>query len=82
MRSLQNGTTGDPGSIVSLPIDSIHKTKSKKRKKPQASNSNRSISKTLFEAYDNTEDILTKSAINLPNLQVLEWIERNVSFPI
>jgi hypothetical protein len=39
------------------------KTKSKKRKKPQASNSNRSVSKTLFEAYDNTEDILTKSAI-------------------
>ena len=39
------------------------KTKSKKRKKPQASNSNRSISKTLFEAYDNTEDILAKSAI-------------------
>jgi len=39
------------------------KTKSKKRKKPQASNSNRSVSKTLYEAYDNTEDILTKSAI-------------------
>jgi len=39
------------------------KTKSKKRKNPQASNSNRSVSKTLFEAYDNTEDILTKSAI-------------------
>jgi hypothetical protein len=39
------------------------KTKGKKRKKPQASNSNRSVSKTLFEAYDNTEDIPTKSAI-------------------
>jgi hypothetical protein len=39
------------------------KTKSKKRKKPQASNSNRSVSETLYEAYDNTEDILTKSAI-------------------
>ncbi len=39
------------------------KTKSKKSKKPQASNSNRSVSKTLFEAYDNTEDILTKSPL-------------------
>jgi hypothetical protein len=38
-------------------------TKSKKRKKPQASNSNRSVSITLFNAYDNTEDILTKSAL-------------------
>ena len=38
-------------------------TESKKRKKPQASNSNRSVSKTLFQAYDNTEDILTKSAL-------------------
>jgi hypothetical protein len=38
-------------------------TKSKKRKKPQASNSNRSVSKALFEAYANTEDILTKSAL-------------------
>lgn len=39
------------------------KAKSKKRKKPQASNSNRSVSKALFEIYDNTEDILTKTAI-------------------
>jgi hypothetical protein len=39
------------------------KTKSKKSKKPQASNSNRSVSKTLFGAYDNTEDILTKSPL-------------------
>ncbi len=39
------------------------KTKSKKRKKPQASNSNRSVSTSLFKAYDNTEDILTTSAI-------------------
>jgi hypothetical protein len=39
------------------------KTKSKKHKKSQASNSNRNVSKILFEAYDNTEDILTKSAL-------------------
>ncbi|MEP0812370.1 type V CRISPR-associated protein Cas12k [Trichocoleus sp. ST-U2] len=39
------------------------KTKSKQRKKPQASNSNRSVSKALFKAYDNTEDIPIKSAI-------------------
>lgn len=39
------------------------KTKSKKRKKTEASNSNRSVSKALFEAYHNTEDILTKTAI-------------------
>jgi len=39
------------------------KTKSKKRKKPQGSNSNRSVFQTLFDAYDNTEDILIKTAI-------------------
>jgi hypothetical protein len=38
-------------------------TKGKKSKKPQNSDSNRSISKTLFQVYDNTEDLLTKSAI-------------------
>lgn len=36
------------------------KTKGKKRK---SSESSRSLSKTLFEAYDNTEDILSRSAI-------------------
>lgn len=39
------------------------KTESKKRKNPQASNSNRSVFKAVFEAYHHTEDILTKTAI-------------------
>ncbi|MEW6499163.1 MAG: type V CRISPR-associated protein Cas12k, partial [Cyanobacteriota bacterium] len=52
-------------TLLASPNESTQptKTKSKKRKKPQASNSNRSVSKALFKAYDNTEDILTKSAI-------------------
>jgi len=39
------------------------KTKGKRSKKSKASDSNRSVSNTLFEAYDTTEDILIRSAI-------------------
>ncbi|AFZ20479.1 type V CRISPR-associated protein Cas12k [Allocoleopsis franciscana] len=38
-------------------------TKGKKSKKPQDLGSNRSISKTLFQVYDDIEDLLTKNAI-------------------
>jgi hypothetical protein len=38
-------------------------TKGKKSKKPQDLDSNRSISKTLFQVYDDTEDLLTQIAI-------------------
>lgn len=38
-------------------------TKGKKSKKAQDSDSNRSVSKSLFQVYDDTEDLLTKSAI-------------------
>ena len=39
------------------------KTKGKKSKKRKAPQSNGSVSKTLFEDYDNTEDILIRSAM-------------------
>ncbi|MEH2460533.1 hypothetical protein [Nostoc sp.] len=38
--------------------------KAKKRKKSQSSDSDRSLSKNLFEAYGNTEDNLTRCAIS------------------
>ena len=38
-------------------------TKGKKSNKSQDSDSNRSISKTLFQVYDDTEDLLTQIAI-------------------
>ncbi len=40
-----------------------NQTKGKKSKKPQDLDSNRSISKTLFQVYDDTEDLLIKTAI-------------------
>ncbi|MBD2564601.1 MULTISPECIES: type V CRISPR-associated protein Cas12k [Nostoc] len=51
-------------SLNTAETQSTNVKKAKKRKKPQNSDSDRSLSKNLFEAYGNAEDNLTRCAIS------------------